>query len=56
MAMDLKVADGWAVPPQQFQVQRYKPQSAVPDSEYKLTLYERIIQVSAIFGVTYHFF
>lgn len=43
--MDLEVSNGWAVPPQHFQVQRFKPQSAVADSEYKLTLYERTIQV-----------
>lgn len=45
-AMGLEVSNGWAVPPQHFQVQRFKPQSAVSDSEYKLTLYERTIQVS----------
>lgn len=44
-AMNLEVSNGWAIPPQHFQVQRFKPQSAVADSEYKLTLYERMIQV-----------
>jgi len=49
-AMDLDVSNGWAVPPQHFQVQRFKPQSALVDSEYKLKLYERTIQVSNYFS------
>lgn len=48
-AMNLEVSNGWAVPPQHFQVQRFKPQSAVTDSQYKLTLYERTIQVITLF-------
>lgn len=50
-AMDLEVSNGWAIPPQNFKVQRFKPQSAVADSEYKLTLYERTVQVRSIFAL-----
>lgn len=55
-AMELDVANGWAVPPQHFQVQRFKPQSAVVDSEYKLKLYERTIQVSTQYSLTFPIF
>ncbi|KAJ9585725.1 hypothetical protein L9F63_002515, partial [Diploptera punctata] len=43
--MDIEIEDGWAVPPQYLQVQRFKPQSTVIDSEYKMAVYERNIQV-----------
>lgn len=44
--MDLDVSNGWAVPAENYKVLRFKPQSALTDSEYNLTLYERTIQVS----------
>ncbi|XP_069686708.1 large ribosomal subunit protein mL48 [Periplaneta americana] len=44
-SMDIEVEDGWAIPPQYIQVQKYKPQSTVVESEYKLPIYERNIQV-----------
>lgn len=38
----------WATPPQHYQIQRMKPASAVIDTEYKLTMYDRTIQVGSI--------
>lgn len=46
--MDLDVAESWATPPQHLQVQRLKPQSNVVETEYKLTVYERNIQIADI--------
>ncbi|GAB0095247.1 Mitochondrial ribosomal protein L48 [Sergentomyia squamirostris] len=43
--MGFEVADSWAVPPKKLQVQRFKPDSAVVDGEYKLSVYERIVQI-----------
>lgn len=45
-SMDLDVAESWATPPQHLQVQRFKPQSSVIETEYKLTVYERNIQIA----------
>ncbi|PSN44045.1 hypothetical protein C0J52_19608 [Blattella germanica] len=44
--MNIEVEDGWALPPQHLQVQRFKPESTVIDAEYKILKYERNIQVS----------
>ncbi|KAF4524891.1 hypothetical protein B566_EDAN015547 [Ephemera danica] len=44
-SMGLDVEDGWATPPQNFHIQKYKPQSTVVDGDYKLSIYERNIQV-----------
>ncbi|XP_037027451.1 39S ribosomal protein L48, mitochondrial [Bradysia coprophila] len=52
-AMDLDVSNGWAVPAETFQVLRYKPQSALTESEYKLTVYERNIQIVDIMAPVY---
>ncbi|GFG39240.1 hypothetical protein Cfor_00716 [Coptotermes formosanus] len=43
--MGIEVADGWATPAQHLQVQRFKPQSTLVDTEYKMTVYERNVQV-----------
>uniref|UniRef100_A0A1B0GKG9 Small ribosomal subunit protein uS10 domain-containing protein n=1 Tax=Lutzomyia longipalpis TaxID=7200 RepID=A0A1B0GKG9_LUTLO len=43
--MGFEVPDAWAVPPKKLKVQRYKPQSTVVDSEYHLSVYERIVQI-----------
>ncbi|XP_063222316.1 large ribosomal subunit protein mL48 [Bacillus rossius redtenbacheri] len=45
-SMDIEVEDSWALPPQHLQIQRYKPQSSIVDSEYKLLVYERNVQVT----------
>ncbi|XP_029726252.1 large ribosomal subunit protein mL48 [Aedes albopictus] len=44
--MDLDIADCWAQPPQKFNVQKFKPSSAVIESEYKLTAYQRNVQIA----------
>ncbi|XP_065356716.1 large ribosomal subunit protein mL48 [Calliphora vicina] len=43
--LDIDVADCYALPPQNMSVQRLKPNSTVVDSEYRLTVYERNIQL-----------
>lgn len=43
--LDIEVEDGWAVPPRHLTVVKYKPQGTVVDSEYKLKLYERNVQI-----------
>ncbi|XP_049763101.1 39S ribosomal protein L48, mitochondrial [Schistocerca cancellata] len=43
--MNIEVEDGWALPAQTQTVQRFKPQSTVVDSEYKLSIYERNVQI-----------
>ncbi|XP_065093050.1 large ribosomal subunit protein mL48 [Ochlerotatus camptorhynchus] len=44
--MDLDIAECWAQPPQKRNVQKFKPASAVIESEYKLTTYERNVQIA----------
>lgn len=44
--MDLDVSDCYALPPKISLVQRLKPNSTVIDSEYKLTTYERNLQIN----------
>jgi large subunit ribosomal protein L48 len=46
--LGLDVSENWAHPPKKENVIRYKQNSAIPDSEYQLTTYERYIQVSDI--------
>ncbi|XP_021939637.1 39S ribosomal protein L48, mitochondrial isoform X2 [Zootermopsis nevadensis] len=43
--MNIEVEDGWAIPPQYLEVQRFKPQSTVVEAEYKMAIYERNVQV-----------
>jgi large subunit ribosomal protein L48 len=45
-SLDLDVSDCFAIPPSKIQVQRYKPNSAIVEADYKLTIYERFVQVS----------
>lgn len=44
--LDLDVSECYALPPKRTQVQRLKPSSTVIDSEYKLTTYERNLQIN----------
>lgn len=44
--MDLDVSECYALPPKRTQLQRLKPSSTVIDSEYKLTTYERNLQIN----------
>lgn len=55
-ALNLDVSECWAHPPKHTQILRYKPSSAIVDSEYKLTTYERYVQVSDIQAPTYPLF
>ncbi|KAJ8895824.1 hypothetical protein PR048_001162 [Dryococelus australis] len=45
-AMEIEVEDSWAVPPQHLQIQKFKPRSSIVDSEYKLLVYERNVQIT----------
>ncbi|XP_055837983.1 39S ribosomal protein L48, mitochondrial [Episyrphus balteatus] len=46
--LDLDVSDCYALPPQQSKIQRYRPNSTIIDSEYKLTMYERNLQINDV--------
>lgn len=41
----------WAVPPQNMKIQRMKPMSSIIDAEYKLNIYERVIQVRLVLNL-----
>lgn len=55
-ALNLDVSDCWAHPPKKEQIVRYKPSTAVVDSEYKLTTYERYVQICDLEAPTYPLF
>ncbi|XP_055626799.1 uncharacterized protein LOC129768886 [Toxorhynchites rutilus septentrionalis] len=55
-SMELDIADCWAHTPQKFNVQKFKPASAVIESEYKLALYERNVQVANLQAPYYPMF
>ena len=38
----------YALPPQQSKIQRFRPNSTIIDSEYKLTMYERNLQINDV--------
>lgn len=46
--LDLDVSDCYALPPQKTQVQRLRPSSTVVEAEYKLTTYERNLQLNNV--------
>ncbi|XP_055528532.1 39S ribosomal protein L48, mitochondrial [Wyeomyia smithii] len=54
--MDLDTVDCWAQPPRKFNVQRFKPASAIIESEYKLTVYERNVQITSLQAPLYPMF
>lgn len=47
-SFEINVEEGWGAPPAHSHILRYKPKSSVIDSDYKLRLFERNIQVSLI--------
>ncbi|KAM8715277.1 hypothetical protein ACLKA7_002345 [Drosophila subpalustris] len=51
--LDLDVSDCYALPPQQTQVQRLRPNSTVIEADYKLTTYERNLQLNNVDAPTY---
>ncbi|XP_068151475.1 large ribosomal subunit protein mL48 [Drosophila tropicalis] len=51
--LDLDVSDCYALPPQHTQVQRLRPNSTVIEAEYKLTTYERSLQLSNVDAPVY---
>ncbi|EDW11113.1 39S ribosomal protein L48, mitochondrial [Drosophila mojavensis] len=51
--LDLDVSDCYALPPQQTQVQRLRPNSTVIESEYKLTTYERSLLLNNVDAPVY---
>lgn len=46
----------YALPPQQTHVQRLKPNSAIVEAEYKLTMYERNLQFNDVDAPVYPLF
>lgn len=56
VAMDLDVSECWAHPPKKQQIMKYRPNSSVVDSEYKLTTYERYVQINDIESPSYPLF
>lgn len=55
-ALNLDVSDCWAHPPKKEHILRFKPNSAVVESEYKLTTYERYVQICDLEAPTYPLF
>ncbi|XP_022228149.2 39S ribosomal protein L48, mitochondrial [Drosophila obscura] len=51
--LELDVSDCYALPPQQTQVQRLRPNSTVVESDYKLTTYERSLQLCNVDAPVY---
>lgn len=47
-AMEINVEDSWAVPAHSLQVITYKPKTDVINSQYKLKLFERTVQITDI--------
>lgn len=45
---EINIEESWGVPAAHSHILRYKPKSSVIDSEYKLKLFERNIQVGLI--------
>ncbi|XP_053688756.1 39S ribosomal protein L48, mitochondrial [Sabethes cyaneus] len=54
--MDLDTVDSWAQPPRKLNVQKFKPASAIIESEYKLTVYERNVQIASLQAPLYPMF
>ncbi|XP_029174543.1 uncharacterized protein LOC114943136 [Nylanderia fulva] len=46
--MQIDVDNSWALPPQEFKIQRYKTGTTAIISEYNLKIYERHIQLSEV--------
>ncbi|XP_037958126.1 39S ribosomal protein L48, mitochondrial [Teleopsis dalmanni] len=46
--LDIDVSDCYALPPQHTKVHRLRPNSAVVEAEYRLTLYERNLQLNYV--------
>uniref|UniRef100_A0A6M2DMR1 Putative 28s ribosomal protein s10 mitochondrial n=1 Tax=Xenopsylla cheopis TaxID=163159 RepID=A0A6M2DMR1_XENCH len=44
-ALELDVNDGWATPGQYFKIQKLKPKTSAVETEYKLCIYERNLQI-----------
>lgn len=55
-ALNLDVSECWAHPPKKEQVVRFKPNTAIVDSEYPLWTYERYVQICDIQAPTYPLF
>lgn len=46
----------WGIPPEKFVVQRFKPLSSTLDTEYKLNIYERNVQIIDVPATKYPIF
>ncbi|XP_036328689.1 39S ribosomal protein L48, mitochondrial [Rhagoletis pomonella] len=54
--LDIDVSDCYALPPQTTKVQRLRPNSAIVDAEYRLTVYERNLQINDVNAPIYPVF
>ncbi|XP_054741676.1 39S ribosomal protein L48, mitochondrial [Anastrepha obliqua] len=54
--LEIDVSDCYALPPQTTRVQKLRPNSAVVDAEYKLTIYERTLQMIDVAAPVYPVF
>lgn len=55
-ALELDVSECWAQPPKKEHIIKYKPNSALVETEYKLTTYERFLQIEDIHAPIYPLF
>ncbi|KAL1463544.1 hypothetical protein WDU94_015285 [Cyamophila willieti] len=44
-SLDIDSGEGWALPPQKFEITRTEPNSSVVDANYQLNIYNRNLQV-----------
>ncbi|XP_067624871.1 large ribosomal subunit protein mL48 [Eurosta solidaginis] len=54
--LGIDVSDCYALPPQATQVQKLRPNSTVVDAEYRLTIYERNLQINDVDAPIYPVF
>lgn len=46
--MDINVEDAWACPAQELQISTYKPKSEIVNTQYKLLMYSRTVQITDV--------
>lgn len=54
--MELEVDESWALPPKKLQIQKFKPKSAVIETEYSMRVYERVVQINNLSVPVYPLF
>lgn len=46
--LDINVEDAWACPAQELQISTYKPKSEIVNTQYKLLMYSRTVQITDV--------